>query len=53
MYNIFNIHNRFNHFGLGLMFEFHIPANFVDQMNDILVQHENLPLDESLCRVAE
>ncbi len=38
----FNEHNLFYLFGLGLRFESHTPENVVDQMNDILVQHENL-----------
>ena len=39
--------------GLGLSFESHIPEKVVDQMNDILVQHEHLLLDESCGRVSE
>ena len=31
----------------------HIPENVVDQMNDILVQHENLLRDKSFGRVSE
>ena len=31
----------YNLLGLGLRFESHIPENVVDQMNDILVQHEH------------
>ena len=43
----------YNLFGLCLCFETHIPENVVDQMNDILVQHENLLHDSSFHRVAE
>ena len=43
----------YNLVGLGLRFESHIPENVVDQMNDILVQHEHLPRDESYGRVSE
>ena len=41
-----------NLIGLGLRFEPHIPENVVDQMNDILVQHENLLRDNPFDRVS-
>ena len=43
----------YNLFGLSLRFESHILENVVDQMNDILVQHEDLLHDSSFGRVAE
>jgi hypothetical protein len=43
------------HNGLGLRFESHysyIPENVIDQMNHILVQHEDLLRDKSVDRVS-
>ena len=38
---------------LSFRFEFHIPENVVDQMNDILVQHKHLLPDATMSIVAE
>ncbi len=50
---IMHIMLKYYRFGLGLMFEWQILENFVNQMYEILVQHELLPHDESLGRVAK
>ena len=47
------MHNMHNLICLSFRFESHIPENVVDQMNDILVQHEHLPRNESYGRVSE
>jgi hypothetical protein len=56
-YNVYNSNNTYNRYnnliGLSLRFESHIPENVVDQMNDILVQHEDLIHDSSFDRVTE
>ena len=38
---------------LSLRFESHIPENVIDQMNNVLVQHEHLLYDSSFEREAE
>jgi hypothetical protein len=38
---------------LSLRFESHIPENVIDQMNNVLVQHEHLLHDSSFEREAE
>ena len=38
---------------LSLCFESHIPENVIDQMNNVLVQHEHLLYDSSFEREAE
>ena len=47
------MHNMHNLICLSFRFESHIPENVIDQMNDILVQHENLLHDSSFDRVAK
>jgi hypothetical protein len=59
-YYLNNTHNTYNEYNednypvsLSRVFEWHSPENVVDQMNDVLVQHENLLCDSSFGRVAE
>ena len=43
--HIMHIMFKYYRFGLGLMFEWQIPENFVNQMYEILVHQELLPHD--------
>ena len=46
-FNCNKVYNEYYLFGLRLRFESHQPEHFVDQMNNILVQYENLFCDSS------